>query len=408
MDLRPAGYRNSKAEDKAASLSARYGLPLSEPQLEQLRINGIPEKTRVQTEWGVRVWKDWASERNSKSAMLASIPIDFVEAARIEQLEAYLCYFVTEIRRKNGQEYPPQSLYQLCCSLQRAAHLAGSSSFNLFEDPMLQKFQLTLDAEMKRLSSKGKGVKKQTQPITCEEEKRLWQLGLLGDHSAQALVDTMVFQMSLYFALRSGQEHRRLRYHPSQVTLFEPPGGRGYLVYQEDVSKTNQGGIKHMKKVPKEVVHYSNQSDPSRCFVHLYKEYLRHGPPDWPDSAFYLTPLKVTKGEVWFSRVPLGHNMLQKAIPRLMNAAGYDGYYTNHSLRVSAATRLFAAGVDEQLIMSRTGHSSVNGVRTYKRKVERLQEITSDVLNTGSVDKSIAKPSEEVVEKRCKIVRSCP
>ena len=152
-----------------------------------------------------------------------------------------------------------------------------------------------------------------------------------------------------------------------------------------------------MKKVPKEVVHNSNQSDPSRCFVRLYKEYLRHGPPDWPDSAFYLTPLKVPKGEVWFSRVPLGHNMLQKTIPRLMNAAGYDGYYTNYSLRVSAATRLFAAGVDEQLIMSRTGHLSVNGVRTYKRKVERLQEITSDIVNTGSVDKSIAKPSEEVV-----------
>ena len=95
--------------------------------------------------------------------------------------------------------------------------------------------------------------------------------------------------------------------------------------------------------------------------------------------------------------------MLQKTIPRLMHDAGYDGYYTNHSLRVSAATRLFAAGVDEQLIMSRTGHSSVNGVRTYKRKVEKLQEITSDVLNTGSVD---AKPGEEVVEKKCKIVRS--
>ena len=80
---------------------------------------------------------------------------------------------------------------------------------------MLQKFQLTLDAEMKCLASKGKGVKKQAQPITCEEEERLWQLGLFGDHNAQALVDTMVFQIDLYFALRSGQEHRRLRYHSS-------------------------------------------------------------------------------------------------------------------------------------------------------------------------------------------------
>ena len=52
---------------------------------------------------------------------------------------------------------------------------------------------------------------------------------------------------------------------------------------------------------------------------------------------------------------------------------------------MSAATRLFGAGVDEQLIMARTGHSSVSGVHTYKRKVEKLQEITSDVLNTSTV-----------------------
>ena len=39
--------------------------------------------------------------------------------------------------------------------------------------------------------------------------------------------------------------------------------------------------------------------------------------------------------------------MLQKTIPQLMNAAGYDGYYSNPSLRISVATKLFAAGVDE-------------------------------------------------------------
>ena len=50
------------------------------------------------------------------------------------------------------------------------------------------------------------------------------------------------------------------------------------------------------------------------------------------------------------------------------------------------------------------------GVPTYKHKVDMLQEIASDMLNTGSntgsVDKSTAKPSK-VVENRCKIVRSC-
>jgi len=56
----------------------------------------------------------------------------------------------------------------------------------------------------------------------------------------------------------------------------------------------------------------------------------------------------------------------------LIKAAGYDGEYTNHSLKVSTATRLYSADVDEQLIMARTGHSSVTGVHAYKRKVEKL------------------------------------
>ena len=73
--------------------SSRYGLPMSEPQLEQLRISGIPEKTRAQTEWGVRVWKDWASERNSTGRSKMLIPIEFVEATKMEQLDACLCYF---------------------------------------------------------------------------------------------------------------------------------------------------------------------------------------------------------------------------------------------------------------------------------------------------------------------------
>ena len=79
-----------------------------------------------------------------------------METARKQQLCTYMCYFMTDIRQKDGKEYPPQNLYQLYCSLQRAVHFAGLSSLNLFEDPQLQKLQLTLDAEMKCFSKQGK------------------------------------------------------------------------------------------------------------------------------------------------------------------------------------------------------------------------------------------------------------
>ena len=57
------------------------------------------------------------------------------------------------------------------------------------------------------------------------------------------------------------------------------------------------------------------------------------------------------------------------------------GYKTNHSLRATAATRLFHAGVDEQLIMEWTGHRSLDGVRSYKRTSEEQQAALSDIIN---------------------------
>ena len=40
-----------------------------------------------------------------------------------------------------------------------------------------------------------------------------------------------------------------------------------------------------------------------------------------------------------------------------------QGQLTNHSLTATTATRLFKGKFDEQLIMSRTGHRSLEGKR---------------------------------------------
>ena len=59
------------------------------------------------------------------------------------------------------------------------------------------------------------------------------------------------------------------------------------------------------------------------------------------------------------------------------------GFRSNHSLRAASATRLFSTGTDEQLIMERTGHRSVDGIRSYKRTSESLQESVSDILHSS-------------------------
>ena len=88
--------------------------------------------------------------------------------------------------------------------------------------PLTSLFKMNLDAEMKRLQKKGLGSKKrQAEPISIEEEEKLWNSCLLGSNNPQALVDTMLYMNGLYFALRSGDEHRQLRFNPCQIELVE-------------------------------------------------------------------------------------------------------------------------------------------------------------------------------------------
>ena len=225
-------------------------------------------------------------------------------------------------------------------------------------------------------------VKKQAEALTDEDEELLWSKGFLGDHSPKSLLNTIFYMCGLYFALRSGGEHRSLRLAPPQITVHEE-GATTYLLYTEDCSKNVQGGLKHRKIAQKKVKHFANTDNPQRCFVRLYRLYLSKLPVDCPRNAFYFKPLQnwnSTSGSVWFSKQPLGHNKLSMMMSSICQDAGIQGFKTNHSLRATSATRLYQQGADEQLIMERTGHRSLEGVRSYKRTSVTQQKAISSML----------------------------
>ena len=154
------------------------------------------------------------------------------------------------------------------------------------------------------------------------------------------------------------------------------------IFYTENFSKNNAGGLAHRNVQPKQVVHHSNLENPRRCLVKLFQTYGQHCPKQRKTTAFYLTPLKNAK--FGYTNIPVGHNPLSQTVKRLFQTAGIGGFKTNHSLRVTTATRLFKSGIDEQLIMSRTGHRSVEGVRVYKRICEEQNQELSCILNTAT------------------------
>ena len=151
------------------------------------------------------------------------------------------------------------------------------------------------------------------------------------------------------------------------------------MLYTEDMSKNRPGGLKGRNIKPKAVVQHANLEASKWCFVR--KLYMSLCPDNTPAHALYLRPANHPTANCWYSKQPLGHTTLSKTVARLCTSAGIQGHKTNHSLRATTTSRLYHSGVDEQLVMERTGHRSLEGVRSYKRTSEAQREVLSDILN---------------------------
>lgn len=69
--------------------------------------------------------------------------------------------------------YPPNTLYQISCGLQRYLRENEKPEINNFEDPCFKAFQDSLNSEMKRLTCLGVGAfVKQAEMFTEDQEEK--------------------------------------------------------------------------------------------------------------------------------------------------------------------------------------------------------------------------------------------
>ena len=310
---------------------SRFAVSMSDKAVEEAKQAAIPKKTKKDTAWCAKIWNDWSSQRNSSSASGEHVPD--IANMEITQLQRWMSRFVLEIRKTDGTPYPPESIYHIVCGIMRFVRHNGKPEVDFFRDQAFAEFRTVLDAEMKRLKAAGIGSRAhKAEPLTPEEEEMLWDKGVLGDHSPQALLNTVFYQNGVNFALRSGNKHRQLRYKDCQIQVVERPGERPYLQYVEDVSKNNQGGLRGRKNRSKEVIHHSNEENLFRCPVRLFKLYNKLCPKDRPENAFYLQPLRKFKEDCWFSVKPLGHNPLNNMVKQMIVQGSRDCRIQNKSL----------------------------------------------------------------------------
>ncbi len=278
-----------------------------------------------------------------------------------------------EVKKKDGSEFPGATLYQIVIALQFHLETQGFE-WKLLDDPVFICFKNTLDNIMKERAKMGLGCTVSATPITLTQEEKMWQEGMLGEDTPDVLCNTVVYLVGLNFALHGGQEQRNLRapgFNP-QITIQSDEFGLKYLHYKEDfLSKTNQGGLANRRGTPKEAKVYGSDN-PLRNVVCLYEKYVNLLPANARHPSLYKYTLKRPKPNQWYSDNQLGQNALAKIIKTLCDKAGLTGEkFCNHSLRATCATRMYQAGVDEQLIQTFTGHAS-KVVHKYKTTNDQL------------------------------------
>ena len=367
-DIRPRElYLNMAACDEPSSSTDRTFIVIDDDSVEEEKDAQVSKNTLKATSWAVGVFNHWLREHNETAE--EKCPPDILLCTDAASLCRWLCVFVEEVRKYDGQEYEAKSIGQILMGLQRYINTSGKTSEDQpdvrFCDPNCREYKelhQSLDRRCKDLQSKNTGIKRKSEILSHSEEALLWDTGVMGVDNPSALLNAVFFYNGLNFAISSGAEHRHLKI--SQLTFKDAipdPNVQGRLVscveYARDSSKRQYGGQLQLN-VANKVVQYACPELGERCHVSLLKLYLSKLPPGAIEKdIFYWKPSTkrfLAQGEPWFMNNVLGHNTLDKRLRAMLSDAGINSTNkTTRSLRATAITRMMVGNITSSIAMDR-------------------------------------------------------
>jgi len=233
-------------------------------EIHDLLENAENKNTKKSTSTWLNVWKTWAKSKEFESNLLAY---------ELKHLDQTLQKFFAEIRKQDGSEYEPDSLRVMLASLDR--HLRENECpFSILKDKEFSSCRKVLEGKARRLREEGYGKRpKAAKALTSQDEELLWSKGLLGDHSPKSLISTMWYLLTQQFGLRGCQEHHDM--FVEDFTFTKDDNGVDYITYEENPTKTRQGGLRKKRRVVQPKMFATGGE---RCPVKLFKTFLSRRP----------------------------------------------------------------------------------------------------------------------------------
>ncbi|CAH0402350.1 unnamed protein product [Chilo suppressalis] len=275
--------------------------------------------------FGVNAWKQWVMTKNAeieKSSIRRKPFKSEILQLTADELNYSLCLFVKEVRKPNGSEYAPDTIYYLVLGIQQYLFENGRID-NIFTDPYYEKFTDCLDEVARKFSV----LYNDSQYIvTRVEEEHLWESKQLGAHSPHVLLSTLMFFNTKHFNLVTVDEHMQLSFshimkhwkrNPNQPGQTKVPGSRNVLLR----FYPPQSALEANSRKKKVYEQQENEENPLRCPVKLYEFYISKCPESvrTRNDVFYLQPERscVPDSPVWYSTQPLSRAALAKMLHRV-------------------------------------------------------------------------------------------
>ncbi|XP_011637369.1 zinc finger MYM-type protein 3 isoform X2 [Pogonomyrmex barbatus] len=280
--------------------------------------------------FGVNAWRQWVIGKNAElekqitpTRKIKLFKTDLLQLTA-DELNYSLCLFVKEVRKPNGAEYAPDTIYYLCLGIQQYL-FENSRIDNIFTDTYYEKFTDCLNEVAKKFSVLYNDAQ---YIVTRVEEEHLWECKQLGAHSPHVLLSTLMFFNTKHFNLVTVEEHMQLSFshimkHWKRNPAAQPtavagkiPGSRNVLLrfYPPQSALANS----RKKKVYEQ---QENEENPLRCPVKLYEFYLSKCPESVKtrNDVFYLLPERscVPDSPVWYSTSSLAKEQLIKMLYRI-------------------------------------------------------------------------------------------
>ena len=307
------------------------------------------------------------------------------------QMDRYIGGWLMEIKKPDGSDYEPDSLTSMHRSINRKLEEIGYG-YNIVESSVFKTSKKVLEARRRELKQGGRGNRpNRAEPLTAEQEEKLWSSGQMGLGSADALINMLWYLFTKLLGFRGCHESRQIQW--GDIALGRDQNNREYLEFNERETKTRSGNSTHLRPFQPKV--FPNEGQPSRCPVAAYNLYSSQRPQTMlsPNSPFFLGVNRNRKPESpWFKAQPMGPDKLSSMMSRMAKSAGLTGRITNHSVRKSMCTQLLHAGIPPTTIMQLSGHKNVQSVNNYAVASTDQQKAMCDILQHNPQPASTCRP----------------